>query len=131
MEPVNNRETETIKTANGETVVLYASLNGGEMRQIQRMMLEGASANDIFNSQDTQQNLFDKLPASSLFDIQDKVLSMLAVSVNGDTENPSEKVLSLKPDDTNEIMGIVIEHISGNRTKKKSESQPLNTQPEA
>lgn len=111
---MNPRSTKELTTPNGAKVVVYDYVTGGEMRKIQALFVATLTAGDLSSS-----TPMDKVPATIVYQAQDLALSILVVSVNGETKDAYQLVQNLKPDDLDYVIAEVDKLTSATTLPKK------------
>lgn len=102
-----------IKTVAGKAeIVLKDFINGRDLRAIQEIYAEHA---EMENGQ-----LKSFKSKTSLSAIQDKLIELVVVSVNGSTENIVDAILDLPSKDYEQILGEVQKVADGTSTEKKT-----------
>lgn len=114
------RTTQEIITPNGHKVVTYDYLTGGEMRKLTAFYLDGINASDI-TTQGGANKMLEKVSASTLFKAQELALSLLIVSVDGETENAFEKCMALRDVDLDAVINKIDLYTSQTTLPKKNE----------
>lgn len=109
------RETKTITTPSGIAVVIYTYLTGGEMRDMQRVLLKDVEIKDVANPTPDMTGF----KAGTMLEAQDYLLGALIVSVGGQTENKVKCVLDMRHNDTQFILDA-LNAISAEWNEKKS-----------
>ena len=108
------RETKEIKTPSGVDVTIYTYLTGGEMRDLQRVLLKGVEIADMTNPAPDLKGF----KAETMLEAQDYLLKVLVVSVNGITDNIGKTILDMRQTDTQFILDA-LNSISGEWNDKK------------
>lgn len=107
------RDTLTFKTKGGHEIVMYSYLTGGEARELTRVYLGGMEMK-VENGQ-TQNTIIN--PKVEM-DAQEKLLSMLVVSLDGKRENILPRILDLPAHETEEVFEKISEVQKGLGEKK-------------
>jgi len=110
------RETKTITTPGGRTIVLRSYLTGREENELKSLLYADLkmSATDV---QAGKVSVTD-IPASFIVKQEEKAVELLAVSVDGSTENAAHKVLELPSAEYD----FVVQEINAIRTPTKPEN---------
>src|SRR3979490_989452 len=90
---MSDRQTTTITTPGGHTVVLNAYLTGREASELKSVMFSALKMN-MEDAQSGKVNVSD-VPGTFLVEQEHKALGFLVVSVDGSTEAPVDKLLDL------------------------------------
>lgn len=93
------REIKTIKTPNGHEVEMYTYITGREMRDIQNIFLEKTTM-----SVKGKQAEMSAIPANLSSRAEDKTISLLVVSVDGQMGNSAKFVGDLRLEDYDAVM---------------------------
>lgn len=95
---MSERETRELTTPNGHKVVIKTYLTARELRAVEAVYATGASI-----SPDRPVTV----EGSVMYKAQDELLKQALVSVNGVSENCSEKLLDLRKSDFDFVLGEV------------------------
>jgi len=90
---MTERETKTITTPGGHSVVLKAYLTGREANELKSVMFSALKMN-MEDAQSGKVNIGD-VPGTFLVDQEQKAMSLLLVSFDGSAENALERLLDL------------------------------------
>lgn len=95
------RETKTITTPNGHSVVLKSYLTGREANQIKEILFSSVKINmaDLENGKPEMK----ELPANIVLEQEKKRIEILVVSLDGKSENITDNILDLPAIDYNFI----------------------------
>jgi hypothetical protein len=117
---MNERQTTTFITPGGNTVVLNAYLTGDEGRDLKHILIRALN----LNMSDAENRKVDMgiIPGTVLADQEKKLIELVVVSINGDTDNPVAKLLAL-PSTEYEAVLKEAEKIK-NPTSQESTAQP-------
>lgn len=118
------RQTKEITTPNGHKAVLNEYLTGGELREIQAIMIDGVSAGDLAINTATVASM-SKIPAKTIFRAQEQALKFLLISIDGGTkEEAYQSALDLREEDLTVLMDEAISQMGGyaNTAEKKDDS---------
>lgn len=116
----DQRETkEIILPESNKRVVIYTYLTGGENRIIQSTYAKDLKASDLIGAGSSKDILMSKVPASVVFDVQEKALKMLLVSIDGVSGVEAHIAVSnLRSTDYDYVLGQVDEVLAGVQEKK-------------
>ena len=106
------RPTKTITTVNKVVVVVKEWLTAGENQELQRIFLN--STNTSFDKGAMRENpqdaiSIDGLNGDSLIDMQNKMVEINVVSIDGKTTDILKTALNLRSEDFDEIMASLNE----------------------
>src|SRR5258708_39274410 len=90
---MSERETKTITTPGGHTVVLRTYLTGREANDLKSVMFSALKMN-MEDAQSGKVNVSD-VPGTFLVEQERKALGFLVVSLDGDNTAPVDKLLDL------------------------------------
>ena len=99
---MNPRSTKELITPSGAKVVVYDYVTGGEMRKIQALFVGTLTAGDLAGA-----NPMSKVPATIIYEAQNLALSLLIVSVNGETKDAYQLAQNLKPEDLDYVIAEI------------------------
>lgn len=115
-----NRETRPFVTPSGNTIVLNTYLTGRETAEIKSILLSAVKV--AVSDLEAKKTDMSGISGEVISQQERKTLDALVVSVNGDAENPVEKLLDL-PSSEYEAVLKEIEKIK-NPTKPENSAQP-------
>jgi hypothetical protein len=99
------RETKTITTPGGHSIVLRSYLTGREANQLKELLFADLKLN-IEDVRDGKMAVED-IPASFLVKQEEKAIELLVVSVDGVTENAAQAVLDFPSADYDAVLKAI------------------------
>jgi len=104
---MTDRETRTVTTPGGHTVVLRSYLTGREANELRQVLY----ADLKLNMEDVQSGkiAIDEIPASFIVNQEQRAIEILVVSVDGVTENAAQTLLDFPEDEYNAVVAVVNE----------------------
>lgn len=118
------RQTKEITTPNGHKAVLNEYLTGGELREIQAIMIDGVSAGDLAINTATVSSM-SKIPATKIFKAQEQALRFLLVSIDDCLKQEAyQNAMDLREADLKVLMEEAINQMGGysDKDEKKENS---------
>jgi hypothetical protein len=104
------RETKEIKTKGGHIVAVKSFLTGRERKEYDRVLYskitvkpEGMKIGEDEVPEEMVGNI-SEIPGDVLMALEDKMVELLVVSVDGIAENPKDKLENLPADDYGEVI---------------------------
>lgn len=124
MEPT--RETVNFETVHGHKITVKSYATGGESKEVRNILSQGVSMGYDEITHEPKLGGFDSKFASLA---TDKLIELMVISVDGNTDKILERVMDLRDEDCNEVTARLNE-ITGLLGKKKEEieEKSLSTQ---
>lgn len=104
---MTDRETKSLTTPGGHTVVLRSYLTGREANQLKELLF----ADLKLNTEDMESGkvTIDAIPASFLVKQEEKAIELLTVSIDGTSENVLQILLDLSSTDYDVVVAAINE----------------------
>jgi hypothetical protein len=108
------RETKKITTPCGAVVELYTYLTGGETRELQKILLKGRKVDEMQGGKLDMSTM----GVETMLEVQDLMLTLLAVSLNGEKKDVYKNILNLRSEDVDFVLTDI-----GNSVKELEEKK--------
>lgn len=113
-----DRETYKFNTPGGFEVEIKSYITGGEQRQIDGILIDSM---DVNIADKTAELNAKKSKADIIYQQENKLIEIMVISINGETNDIVKKILEMKTADYNCIIKEINLASSGFDVKKKNE----------